>query len=144
VSTFLDGSDDRLHGVPIEENLVWVPAGTSSVEPEALFSSERVSRLLDEARTLGSVVVVESPRLEDAEAPLLPGFADVTLLVLHSGQSTWSRADVALGHLRLVAKGPVRLCVDRASGRGYTSPGASYERRSRRTTVHTEAQGTSG
>jgi hypothetical protein len=143
VSTFLDGSDDRLHGVPIDENLVWVPAGRSSVEPEALFSSERVSRLLDEARTLGSVVVVESPRLDDAEGTLVPGLADVTLLVLHSGQSRWSRVEDALGHLQLVAKGPVRLCVDRASGRGYTSPGASHARRGRRAAVQTEAQGTS-
>jgi hypothetical protein len=143
VSTYLDGSDDTLHIVPLDENLVWVPSGRTSATPETLFSSERVSRLLDQARSYGSVVVIDSPRLEDdAEAPLIPGLADVTLLVLHSGQSRWSRVETALGRLRLVAKGPVRLCVDRGSGRGYTSLGSSHARRGRQASMQTEAQGT--
>ena len=143
VSTYLDGSDDTLHAVPLDENLVWVPSGRTSATPESLFSSERVSRLLDQARSHGSVVVIDSPRLEDdAEAPLIPGLADVTLLVLHSGQSRWSRVDTALGHLGLVARGPVRLCVDRGSGRGYTSLGSSHARRGRQASMQTEAQGT--
>jgi hypothetical protein len=145
VSTFLDGSDDTLEVVPLDENLVWVPAGHTSAAPEALFSTERVSRLLDQARAHGSVVVIDAPRFEDdAEGPLIPGLADVTLLVLHSGQSRWSRVDAALGRLRLVSKGPVRLCVDRASGRGYTPFGSGVARRGRRTTVPAEAQGSTG
>jgi hypothetical protein len=145
VSTFLDGSDDTLKVVPLEENLVWAPAGHTSATPEALFSTERVARLLEQARSHGSVVVIDAPRFEDdAEGPLLPGLADVTLLVLHSGQSRWSLVEVALGRLRMVSKGPVRLCVDRASGRGYTAFGSSVTRRGRRTTVPAEAQGSTG
>jgi hypothetical protein len=91
------------------------------------------------------VVVIDAPRFEDdAEGPLIPGLADVTLLVLHSGQSRWSRVDAALGRLRLVSRGPVRLCVDRASGRGYTPFGSGVARRGRRTTVPAEAQGSTG
>ena len=78
VSTFLDGSDDSLEVAPLDENLVWVPAGHTSAAPEALFSTERVSRLLDQARAHGSVVVIDAPRFEDdAEGPLIPGLADV-------------------------------------------------------------------
>jgi Mrp family chromosome partitioning ATPase len=143
VASYLDGTDAALQALQLEDNLVWIPEGTSAVEPEALFSSERLGRLLAEARTLGTAVIVDAPRIEDdAEAPLVAGMADLTLLVIHSGQTTWSRLDSALAHLRRITSRPVRTAVDRASGRGYAAPaGTEAPRRSRRERVEAGAAG---
>jgi capsular exopolysaccharide synthesis family protein len=70
-------------------NLKVVPSGSPTGNPSALLSSERMGRLLDEAREVADVVLLDTPAiLADGDAAYLVDEADAVLVVARAGKTT--------------------------------------------------------
>jgi capsular exopolysaccharide synthesis family protein len=67
-------------------NLFLLPAGTKPPNPAELLSGPRISEIIEEARELFDIVIVDSPPvLNFADGPVLSSVCDGTLLILQSG-----------------------------------------------------------
>lgn len=67
-------------------NLFLLPAGTTPPNPAELLSGPRISEIIEEARDLFDIVIVDSPPvLNFADGPVLSSVCDGTLLILQSG-----------------------------------------------------------
>jgi Mrp family chromosome partitioning ATPase len=112
----LDGSAEETPLIELEENLRWLPEGSSKVAPETLFSAPRVERIVRNLREHAGVVVLDSPTvLEDSETLPLMACADVVLLTVRPGASKWNPLGAAVSLIQRVAKRPLHICYDRAA-----------------------------
>jgi hypothetical protein len=132
VRSFLDGTDDGLAVHPNGESLAEVEAGGSTEPDETLFSSSRVSDLLDEARKRASVIVIATAAVSEHPGSLLAtGMADAVVVVVQPS-SRWHDLDRSVVRVRRVARTSLRLWFARsplehgvrgvASGRVGTEP----------------------
>ena len=60
LSALLDGTATSMPLIALEENLMWLPEGTSNAPPETLFSAPRVERIVRDLRDVASVVVIDT------------------------------------------------------------------------------------
>jgi hypothetical protein len=73
---------------------------------------------IEAARARAEVVVVEAPGVDAGAGALLSAaLADMTVLVVHRGRSTWRELEAALDALAdAAAEGRVQVCVERGRG----------------------------
>jgi drug/metabolite transporter (DMT)-like permease len=115
VSALLDGTATSMPLIALEENLMWLPEGTTNAPPETLFSAPRVERIVRDLRDVAGVVVIDAPAvLEDSEALPLIACSDIVLLTVRPGGTRWSPLGSAISLIQRVAKRPLHICYDRA------------------------------
>jgi Mrp family chromosome partitioning ATPase len=75
-------------------NLKVIPSGHPTENPNRLISSDRMLRVLDEARQAADVVLVDAaPLLTGGEAASLLSEVDAVLLVARAGRTTVDEAE---------------------------------------------------
>jgi hypothetical protein len=115
LSALLDGTATSMPLIELEENLMWLPEGTSNASPETLFSAPRVERIVRDLRDVASVVVIDaSVVLEDSETLPLIACSDIVLLNVRPGATRWNPLGAAVSLIQRVAKRPLHICYDRA------------------------------
>jgi hypothetical protein len=115
LSALLDGTATSMPLIALEENLMWLPEGTSNAQPETLFSAPRVERIVRDLRDVAGVVVIDTPAvLEDSEALPLIACSDIVLLTVRPGATRWNPLGSAVSLIQRVAKRPLHICYDRA------------------------------
>ena len=115
LSALLDGTATSMPLIALEENLMWLPEGTSNALPETLFSASRVERIVRDLRDVAGVVVIDTPAvLEDSEALPLIACSDIVLLTVRPGATRWSPLGSAVSLIQRVAKRQLHICYDRA------------------------------
>jgi hypothetical protein len=115
LSALLDGTATSTPLIELEENLMWLPEGTSNALPETLFSAPRVERIVRDLRDVAGVVVIDAPAvLEDSETLPLIACADIVLLTVRPGATRWNPLGSAVSLIQRVAKRPLHICYDRA------------------------------
>jgi len=115
LSALLDGTATSMPLIALEENLMWLPEGTSNALPETLFSAPRVERIVRDLRDVAGVVVIDTPAvLEDSEALPLIACSDIVLLTVRPGATRWTPLGSAVSLIQRVAKRPLHICYDRA------------------------------
>jgi hypothetical protein len=115
LSALLDGTATSMPLIELEENLMWLPEGTSNALPETLFSAPRVERIVRDLRDVAGVVVIDTPAvLEDSEALPLIACSDIVLLTVRPGATRWNPLGSAVSLIQRVAKRPLHICYDRA------------------------------
>ena len=115
LSALLDGTATSMPLIALEENLMWLPEGTSNALPETLFSAPRVERIVRDLRDVAGVVVIDTPAvLEDSETLPLIACSDIVLLTVRAGATCWKPLGSAISLIQRVAKRPLHLCYDRA------------------------------
>jgi Mrp family chromosome partitioning ATPase len=115
LSALLDGTATSMPLIALEENLMWLPEGTSNALPETLFSAPRVERIVRDLRDVAGVVVIDTPAvLEDSETLPLIACSDIVLLTVRPGATRWSPLGSAVSLIQRVAKRPLHICYDRA------------------------------
>ena len=115
LSALLDGTATSMPLIALEENLMWLPEGTSNAPPETLFSAPRVERIVRDLRDVASVVVIDTPAvLEDSETLPLIACSDIVLLTVRPGATRWNPLGSAVSLIQRVAKRPLHICYDRA------------------------------
>ena len=131
----LQAPEDRklpLHRV--SSNLTVLTAGTPTTNPMAALSSERMRRLVEEARETFEWIVIDTPPIGLlSDASLLSQIADGAILVVKAGSTPYDlvqRAVAALGADRLLGVVLNRAEVPNAAGYKYhsyyhTTPGTS-------------------
>ena len=109
LSALLDGTATSMPLIALEENLMWLPEGTSNAPPETMFSAPRVERIVRDLRDVASVVVIDTPAvLEDSETLPLIACSDIVLLTVRPGAYALEPlAAAAVLIERRVAKRPV-------------------------------------
>src|SRR6478609_1273457 len=111
----LSGMGTSLAVIALEENLMWLPEGTSNALPETLFSAPRVERIVRDLRDVAGVVVIDTPAvLEDSETLPLIACSDIVLLTVRPGATGWKPLGSAISLIQRVAKRPLHICYDRA------------------------------
>jgi hypothetical protein len=115
LSALLDGTATSMPLIALEENLMWLPEGTSKALPETLFSAPRVERIVRDLRDIAAVVVIDTPAvLEDSETLPLIACSDIVLLTVRPGATRWNPLGSAVSLIQRVAKRPLHICYDRA------------------------------
>ena len=115
LSALLDGSATSMPLIALEENLMWLPEGTSNALPETLFSAPRVERIVRDLRDVAGVVVIDTPAvLEDSETLPLIACSDIVLLTVRPGATSWNPLGSAVSLIQRIAKRPLHICYDRA------------------------------
>jgi hypothetical protein len=115
LSALLDGTATSMPLIALEENLMWLPEGTSKALPETLFSAPRVERIVRDLRDVAGVVVIDTPAvLEDSETLPLIACSDIVLLTVRPGATRWKPLGSAVSLIQRVAKRPLHICYDRA------------------------------
>ena len=115
LSALLDGTATSMPLIALEENLMWLPEGTSNAPPETMFSAPRVERIVRDLRDVASVVVIDTPAvLEDSETLPLIACSDIVLLTVRPGATRWNPLGAAVSLIQRVAKRPLHICYDRA------------------------------
>jgi Mrp family chromosome partitioning ATPase len=115
LSALLDGTATSMPLIALEDNLMWLPEGTSNALPETLFSAPRVERIVRDLRDVAGVVVIDTPAvLEDPEALPLIACSDIVLLTVRPGATRWNPLGSAVSLIQRVAKRPLHICYDRA------------------------------
>ncbi len=115
LSALLDGTATSMPLIGLEENLMWLPEGTSNAPPETLFSAPRVERIVRDLRDVAGVVVIDTPAvLEDSETLPLIACSDIVLLTVRPGATRWNPLGSAVSLIQRVAKRPLHICYDRA------------------------------
>jgi hypothetical protein len=115
LSALLDGTATSMPLIALEDNLMWLPEGTSNALPETLFSAPRVERIVRDLRDIAGVVVIDTPAvLEDSEALPLIACSDIVLLTVRPGATRWNPLGSAVSLIQRVAKRPLHICYDRA------------------------------
>ena len=115
LSALLDGTATSMPLIALEENLMWLPEGTSNAPPETLFSAPRVERIVRDLRDVAGVVVIDTPAvLEDSETLPLIACSDIVLLTVRPGATRWNPLGSAVSLIQRVAKRPLHICYDRA------------------------------
>jgi hypothetical protein len=115
LSALLDGTATSMPLIALEENLMWLPEGTSNAPPETMFSAPRVERIVRDLRDVASVVVIDTPAvLEDSETLPLIACSDIVLLTVRPGATRWNALGAAVSLIQRVAKRPLHICYDRA------------------------------
>jgi hypothetical protein len=115
LSALLDGTATSMPLIGLEENLMWLPEGTSNALPETLFSAPRVERIVRDLRDVAAVVVIDTPAvLEDSETLPLIACSDIVLLTVRPGATSWNPLGSAVSLIQRVAKRPLHICYDRA------------------------------
>ena len=115
LSALLDGSATSMPLIALEENLMWLPEGTSNALPETLFSAPRVERIVRDLRDVAGVVVIDTPAvLEDSETLPLIACSDIVLLTVRPGATRWNPLGSAVSLIQRIAKRPLHICYDRA------------------------------
>jgi hypothetical protein len=115
LSALLDGTATSMPLIALEDNLTWLPEGTSNAQPETLFSAPRVERIVRDLRDVAGVVVIDTPAvLEDSEALPLIACSDIVLLTVRPGSTRWNPLGSAVSLIQRVAKRPLHICYDRA------------------------------
>ena len=115
LSALLDGTATSMPLIGLEDNLMWLPEGTSNALPETLFSAPRVERIVRDLRDVAGVVVIDTPAvLEDSEALPLIACSDIVLLTVRPGATRWNPLGSAVSLIQRVAKRPLHICYDRA------------------------------
>jgi O-antigen ligase/Mrp family chromosome partitioning ATPase len=83
-----------------ERGVLVIGAGTRSGDPFPLFDRVRFTRLVDEARVLADMVIIESPAVRShPEAHIVCGVADRTLLVVERDRTNADDATAAIQSL---------------------------------------------
>jgi capsular exopolysaccharide synthesis family protein len=98
VGEHLAGLDDEVAFslIVVRENLMLLPAGMPVRNPAELLSGARLERLMEQLRSLESLVVIDTPPARwAADALSLAAAADATLVVARANRSRW-RATVEL------------------------------------------------
>jgi capsular polysaccharide biosynthesis protein/Mrp family chromosome partitioning ATPase len=80
-------------------NLTVIPAGSGSVDDTDLFASTRLLHVLDEARQLADLVLVEVPRDIDGDLALLASHVDSSMVVARAGATRRGALRVAFDEL---------------------------------------------
>jgi len=115
LSALLDGSATSMPLIALEENLMWLPEGTSNARPETLFSAPRVESIVRDLRDVAGVVVIDTPAvLEDSETLPLIACSDIVLLTVRPGATRWNPLGSAVSLIQRIAKRPLHICYDRA------------------------------
>ncbi len=115
LSALLDGTATSIPLIELEENLMWLPEGTSNALPETLFSAPRVERIVRDLRDVAGVVVIDAPAvLEDSETLPLIACSDIVLLTVRPGATRWNPLGSAVSLIQRIAKRPLHICYDRA------------------------------
>ena len=115
LSALLDGSATSMPLIALEENLMWLPEGTSNALPETLFSAPRVERIVRDLRDVAGVVVIDTPAvLEDSETLPLIACSDIVLLTVRPRATRWNPLGSAVSLIQRIAKRPLHICYDRA------------------------------
>ena len=115
LSALLDGTATSTPLIGLEDNLMWLPEGTSNALPETLFSAPRVERIVRDLRDVAGVVVIDTPAvLEDSETLPLIACSDIVLLTVRPGATRWKPLGSAVSLIQRVAKRPLHICYDRA------------------------------
>ena len=128
LSALLDGTATSMPLIALEENLMWLPEGTSNALPETLFSAPRVERIVRDLRDVAGVVVIDTPAvLEDSETLPLIACSDIVLLTVRPGATRWNPLGSAVSLIQRVAKRPLHICYDRAPA-GSSVPAAGRAR----------------
>jgi protein-tyrosine kinase len=128
LSEGLDTPDSKLMIRQISDRLAILPAGRPNSDPMALLTSERMHRLIAEARDAFDWVIVDTPPiilLPDAN--LLSTMVDGVVLVLKAESTPHAlvkRATDAIGHKRLL--GVVLNQATAAPNGGYGTYGSYY------------------
>jgi tyrosine-protein kinase Etk/Wzc len=96
------------------ENLYFLPAGRPSRPPSELVGSERLLGLLDRARPVFDVIVIDSPPvLAAADAVLIARRADAVVLIVSAEQTDRRAIDEARRALEAVGHPVTGLIVNR-------------------------------
>jgi hypothetical protein len=115
LSALLEGTATSMPLITLEENLMWLPEGTSNALPETLFSAPRVERIVRDLRDVAGVVVIDTPAvLEDSETLPLIACSDIVLLTVRPGATRWNPLGSAVSLIQRIAKRPLHICYDRA------------------------------
>jgi hypothetical protein len=115
LSALLDGTATSMPLIALEQNLMWLPEGSSNALPETLFSAPRVERIVRDLRDVAGVVVIDAPAvLEDSETLPLIACSDIVLLAVRPGATRWNPLGSAVSLIQRVAKRPLHICYDRA------------------------------
>ena len=99
-------SDARLAVMPVSEYLSVLPAGPPDSDPMSLLTSDRLPRVIAEAREAFDWVIIDTPPIGLLpDANLLAAVVDAAVLVIHAGSTPLSliqRAVDSLGRDRIV------------------------------------------
>ncbi|MDH3226859.1 MAG: CpsD/CapB family tyrosine-protein kinase [Thermoleophilia bacterium] len=117
-----DQTDDvKLGEVLVDSNIAnlrLLPAGAMPKDPYALFSGDRMSKVLEQASLFADLVVIDAPPvLDSAESQVICSLADGALLVVDAGSTRTARASEARDELDRV-KAEVLGVVLRDAARG--------------------------
>jgi capsular exopolysaccharide synthesis family protein len=120
---------------PKNENLQILTSGNLPPNPTDLFASEKMARILDEARRIADVVVVDAPPFLVADPSVLAARVDGVLLVIRPGKTEDDVAKMAIDQLTRAGANIVGVVFNRiprnrpsyyGGARGYYSNGKGY------------------
>ncbi|MCL4849296.1 MAG: CpsD/CapB family tyrosine-protein kinase [Acidobacteria bacterium] len=90
-------NDRKLSLLQISDNLTLLPAGRPESDPMSGLSSERMKRILQEAAARFEWVIVDTPPVGLlADATIVSGMVDATLLVVRAGETPFADVEAAV------------------------------------------------
>jgi capsular exopolysaccharide synthesis family protein len=116
-------SDEKLALLEISEGLTLLPAGRPDPDPLSGLSSPRMKKIIGEAAAMFDWVIVDTPPVGlIADANIIAGMVDATLLVVRAGVTPYKEAESAvatLGRARVLGIVLNGIELDHAAARDY-------------------------
>ena len=117
------GSDTKLVVHQVSRHLAVLPAGRPTSDPMASLISERMRRLIDEAKETFDWVIIDTPPIVLLpDANLLAGMADAAVLVIRAHSTPHElvkRASDAIGVKRIIGTVLNQAAAGTTAGHGY-------------------------
>jgi Mrp family chromosome partitioning ATPase len=115
LAEFLENGAAPLKPYTVSPNLAWVPPGRLRPDSSHLFTSGSISRLLNEARRLAHVIVIETGPVNDQPEAALPiACSDAAVVVMLSHRTSRAELGDALREASRVAPRMPLVCMDYA------------------------------
>lgn len=126
LSTYLSGGALKIRRTS-QENLYFLPSGPTPPNPVALFTSERMRKLIEEAGKEFRFIVIDSPPLLGlADATALASYVDGVILTTRAGKTPGPMLDRAVTHLKRAGANILGVVLNRVDQRDLSAYGYGY------------------